>query len=63
MLYGASANRDAWWSNAHADFLGWQPMDSSEPFRQAIEGREPGPAEGSTYQGGRLATVKARPGD
>lgn len=63
VLYGASANRDAWWSNAHADFLGWQPMDSSEPFRQAIERREPGAAEGSTYQGGRLATVEARPGD
>ncbi|NRP72419.1 Uronate dehydrogenase [Ensifer psoraleae] len=63
MLYGASANRDAWWSNAHADFLGWQPMDSSEPYGQAIEQREHGSAEGNTYQGGRLATVEARLGD
>ncbi|WP_331376666.1 NAD-dependent epimerase/dehydratase family protein [Sinorhizobium chiapasense] len=63
VLYGASANRDAWWSNAHADFLGWQPMDSSEPFRQAIERREHGPVEVSKYQGGRLATVKTQTGD
>ncbi|WP_018238413.1 NAD(P)-dependent oxidoreductase [Ensifer sp. BR816] len=57
VLYGVSANRDAWWSNAHADFLGWQPQDTSEPYRETIERREEEPAAGSDYQGGRFATM------
>ncbi len=57
VLYGVSANRDAWWSNAHADFLGWKPLDTSEPYREAIERRDEEPAAGSDYQGGRFATV------
>ncbi|PDT37531.1 NAD-dependent dehydratase [Sinorhizobium sp. FG01] len=56
VLYGVSANRDAWWSNAHADFLGWEPQDTSEPYREKIERREGQSAGGSHYQGGRLAT-------
>ena len=58
VLYGVSANRDLWWSNAHADFLGWRPEDSSEPYRQAIEERETEPADAARYQGGRHATAK-----
>ncbi|APG89037.1 dTDP-glucose 4,6-dehydratase (plasmid) [Sinorhizobium americanum CCGM7] len=57
VLYGVSANRDAWWSNAHADFLGWKPRDSSEPYREAIEQSDKQPAEGSHHQGGRLAAI------
>ncbi|PDT45114.1 NAD-dependent dehydratase [Sinorhizobium fredii] len=56
VLYGVSANRDAWWSNGHADFLGWKPQDTSEPYREAIERREPEGGAGSDYQGGRFAT-------
>ncbi|GEC32387.1 NAD-dependent dehydratase [Sinorhizobium fredii USDA 205] len=54
VLYGVSANRDAWWSNGHADFLGWKPQDTSEPYREAIE-RDQETAAGSEYQGGRFA--------
>ncbi|WEX75551.1 NAD(P)-dependent oxidoreductase [Sinorhizobium numidicum] len=57
ILYGVSANRDVWWSNAHADFIGWQPQDSSEPYRKSIELSEQDPA-GWRFQGGRLATVE-----
>ncbi|MEY9103050.1 uronate dehydrogenase [Sinorhizobium fredii] len=55
VLYGVSANRDAWWSNGHADFLGWKPQDTSEPYREAIERRDQETAVGSEYQGGRFA--------
>ena len=41
MVYGASPNREQWWDNAHAAFLGWQPQDSSEQFRAEIEARLP----------------------
>ncbi|HXV32335.1 MAG TPA: NAD(P)-dependent oxidoreductase [Sinorhizobium sp.] len=55
VLYGASANRDVWWSNAHADYIGWHPLDTSEPYRQAVERQERQPCEGDRYQGGRVA--------
>ncbi|PLU04255.1 NAD-dependent epimerase/dehydratase family protein [Sinorhizobium medicae] len=58
VLYGVSANRDVWWSNAHADFLGWRPQDSSEAYRPATEAREEEPAKGVRYQGGRHAALK-----
>jgi len=41
MVYGVSANRQTWWNNDHAAFLGWHPQDSSEQFRAAIEARLP----------------------
>jgi len=37
IVFGASANRDSWWDNAHARHLGWKPHDTSEPFRAARE--------------------------
>jgi uronate dehydrogenase len=37
VLYGASANAEQWWDNAHAGFLGWTPQDSSEPWRAELE--------------------------
>lgn len=58
VLYGVSANRDVWWSNGHADFLGWRPQDSSEPYRHEIEKREEEPSDGVRYQGGRHAAAK-----
>jgi uronate dehydrogenase len=60
MVYGASANREQWWDNSHAAFLGWQPQDSSEQFRAKIEAATPeadwqDPAV--VYQGGAFAAA------
>lgn len=61
IVYGASNNRDKWWDNSHAAHLGFQPVDSSEPFREKAESQPPlspdDPAR--IYQGG--AFVKMGP--
>jgi uronate dehydrogenase len=60
IIYGVSANRQTWWSNDHASFLGWQPQDSSEPFRGDLEARLPPEdpdAREVVYQGGRFAAA------
>lgn len=61
IVYGMSANRDAWWDNSQAAHLGFRPQDSSEPFRAQVEAQAPlapdDPA--ATYQGG--AFVRAGP--
>lgn len=37
IVYGASANEKSWWDNSNADFLGWQPQDSSDKWRVEVE--------------------------
>lgn len=60
VLYGVSANRQVWWSNEHAAFLGWRPQDSSESFRGKLEAAQP-PEDKSTpavvFQGGAFAAA------
>jgi uronate dehydrogenase len=61
IVYGASANRDRWWDNGKAAHLGFQPRDSSEPFRAKAE-QQPALADDDPariYQGG--AFVKMGP--
>ncbi|OZI26887.1 NAD-dependent dehydratase [Bordetella genomosp. 9] len=61
IVYGASANRDSWWDNSRAAHLGFQPKDTSEPFRAKAEA-QPALAPddpAARYQGG--AFVKAGP--
>lgn len=41
VIYGMSANRSTWWDNAPASHIGYQPQDSSEPWRAAVEARQP----------------------
>ena len=36
MIYGASNNPWSWWDNRHANFVGWQPKDSSAAFEQEV---------------------------
>lgn len=60
VLYGASANREQWWDNSHAAFLGWVPQDSSEAFRTKVEAANPrqdpeDPA--ARFQGGVFAAA------
>jgi uronate dehydrogenase len=55
VVYGMSDNRLSWWDNTPARHLGFRPQDSSEPFRAAVEARQPhidlnDPA--ALYQGG-----------
>lgn len=61
IVYGMSANRDKWWDNSLAKHVGFEPQDSSEPFRAKVEALPPlspdDPA--AIYQGG--AFVKAGP--
>lgn len=59
VVYGASDNREQWWDNGKAGFLGWRPQQSSEPWRDQIEQL---PAEDTNdpavvRQGGRFAAV------
>ena len=59
IIYGLSDNRIRWWDNRHAQHIGYRPQDSSEPFRAALEARQPtlnlsDPAV--IYQGGVFVT-------
>lgn len=55
VIYGASANKTLWWDNSQVDWLGWEPRDSSEQFREKVEAAAPAPSPEepvAMYQGG-----------
>lgn len=57
VVYGASANAESWWDNRQAAFLGWQPRDSSEPWRAEVEAQagDVDPDDPAViYQGGKF---------
>ena len=59
VIYGMSDNPLTWWDNTPARHVGYRPQDSSEPFRAALETRQPSidptlPA--ALYQGGGFVT-------
>jgi uronate dehydrogenase len=59
IIYGMSDNTTTWWDNTAARHIGYRPQDSSEPFRAAVEARQPtldltDPAV--IYQGGGFVT-------
>lgn len=59
VVYGASNNREQWWDNSQAAFLGWTPEHSSDPWRAEIEARDTGldPADPAVvYQGGKFVS-------
>lgn len=41
IVYGMSDNAVTWWDNTPARHVGFRPQDSSEPFRAAVEARQP----------------------
>ena len=41
VIYGMSDNTTSWWDNTPAKHIGYRPRDSSEPFRAALEARQP----------------------
>lgn len=57
VMYGVSANRDMWWDNSQAGHIGYEPQDSSEPFRAAIEQLPPDDPKDPAiiFQGGDFA--------
>jgi uronate dehydrogenase len=61
IVYGMSANREVWWDNGKAAHVGYQPQDSSEPFRAKVEAQPPlDPSDlAGKFQGGGF--VKAGP--
>ncbi|MBX3619604.1 MAG: NAD(P)-dependent oxidoreductase [Rhizobacter sp.] len=64
IVYGMSDNTTVWWDNTGARHLGYRPQDSSEPFRAAVEARQPplDPHDPAVlYQGG--AFVRTGPFD
>ncbi|HZV94050.1 MAG TPA: NAD(P)-dependent oxidoreductase, partial [Caldimonas sp.] len=59
VVYGVSDNLTTWWDNPSAGPLGFRPQDSSEPFRAAVEARQPhlDPADPAVrFQGGGFVT-------
>ena len=59
VIYGMSDNRTAWWDNGRARHVGYRPQDSSEPYRAALEARQPhvDPTQpAALYQGGGFVT-------
>ena len=59
IVYGMSDNTTTWWDNTPARHLGYRPQDSSEPFRAAVEARQPlsDPTRPEVvYQGGGFVT-------
>jgi len=59
VIYGMSDNTTTWWDNTGAKHIGYRPKDSSEPFRAAVQARQPvldlsNPAV--IYQGGGFVT-------
>ena len=59
VIYGVSDNATSWWDNTSARHVGYRPQDSSEPFRAALEARQPvlDPNDPATrYQGGGFVT-------
>jgi uronate dehydrogenase len=59
VVYGMSDNRTTWWDNTSARHLGFRAEDSSEPFRAALEARQPilDPTDPAVrFQGGAFVT-------
>jgi len=60
VIYGASNNPCSWWDNSHANFIGWQPKDSSADFEEEVLRNDPALATDDPvllYQGGVFATT------
>lgn len=60
IVYGVSDNREKWWDNSHAAFLGWEPQDSAEDYRSELEASTPVPDPKDpavVFQGAGLAVL------
>jgi uronate dehydrogenase len=60
VIYGMSDNAASFWDNTPARHIGFRPLDSAEPYRDAAEARQPviDPKDPTTtYQGGSFVTM------
>lgn len=60
VIYGASNNPWSWWDNRHANFVGWQPKESSATFEQEVLANDPLLDDDNPlllFQGGFFATA------
>jgi len=60
VVYGASNNEGRWWDDSKSHFLGWQPQDSSEPWRKEVEAATDTPdpdAPETRFQGGAFVAL------
>lgn len=58
VIWGASANPQSFWDADHRDRIGWQPQDSVEQYRGAIEGVVSGDPVEERYQGGPYCSIE-----
>lgn len=59
IIYGASDNSMSWWDNGQVSYLGWQPRDSADIYKEKLDkeqGRPAQDADDQIYQGGFFAT-------
>ena len=62
-VYGVSANAELWWDNSHADYLGWTPQDTSEPWREEkVAAERPDPQDPLVRFHGGAFTAQPHPG-
>lgn len=54
ILYGISANPEAWWTNETSKLQGWKPRDNPERYRESLKGKmgPPNPKSVDHLQGG-----------
>lgn len=60
VIYGASNNRECWWDNHEVRYLGWQPLDTADSFRDDpnLQEQAPDPTDPAVrYQGGKFAAA------
>jgi uronate dehydrogenase len=55
IVYGVSANRDAWWDNRRAHELGYRPQDDASAWTAALAGVGGTSAIADAFQGGHFA--------
>lgn len=59
IIYGVSDNDRGWWDNSAIGYLGWQPQDNAETFRDAVAAAAEPPAANApdvVYQGGTFTS-------
>ena len=54
IVYGQSRNTRAWWDNANAYRLGYDPQDDAEKFAPEVEGKFSGDPLNDDFQGGHF---------
>jgi len=59
VVYGVSNNRESWWDNSKAAYLGWHPQDSTDAFASKFADYEPADPNDPAvlYQGGGFAAA------